>query len=237
MTERRPLRAALVGYGRMGQEVESVLEARGHAVVGRYDSSGAPAPLTGEVADIAFEFTTPRAAPVVLEWLAERGVATVSGTTGWSEVARIEALFDARGVPFVHAPNFCIGVQLMFRVAELLGSAARGLSGFDAGIVERHHTRKVDAPSGTALELARRFEDHAGRPAPVVALRQGGQPGEHRLVLEGPDESLEICHRARTRRVFAEGAVATGEWLVATGLRGSVAFDRFLSALFEEAQT
>lgn len=227
------LRCAIVGYGRMGQAIDVELQAAGHEVVARIGSRQGPGELAGVGLDIAFDFTTPAAAPDVLRTLAELGVATVSGTTGW-DVAPISAYYDDKQVPFIHAPNFALGVHLMLRMVDALGAASRRLPRFEAGILERHHSQKQDSPSGTAKEMARRFEARSGRPAPVVALRQGGIPGEHRLILEGPEESLELLHRARSRRVFAQGAVVAALWLLQSGRRGPVPFDVFLDALFEE---
>lgn len=228
------LRCALIGYGRMGRAIEAELLSRGHQVVARLDSSRSPAGLSPRELDVAFEFTSPTSAPGLLTRLAERGITTVSGTTGYDGVEGLEQLFDDAQVRFLHAPNFSLGVHLLFRLGEVAGGALRNLPGFDAAIVERHHTRKKDAPSGTARELARRVEAASGRPLEVVALRQGGQPGEHRLVIEGEEETLEICHRARSPRLFAAGAVAAAEWLVGSGRNGHVPFQDFLHALFEE---
>jgi len=231
MTE--SLRCAIVGYGRMGQAIDAELQAGGHDVVARISSSQGPGVLAGVSLDVAFEFTAPMAAADVLRSLAELGVATISGTTGW-DVTPIASYFDEKQVPFMHAPNYSLGVHVMLRLAEALGLATRRLAQFEPGIVERHHSRKKDVPSGTARELARRFELHAGRTVPVAALRQGGQPGEHALILEGPDETLELVHRARSRRVFAQGAIAAAQWLLASGRGGPVPFDAFLDSLFEK---
>ncbi len=107
---------------------------------------------------------------------------------------------------------------------------------FEPGVFERHHSAKKDAPSGTAKLLASAVE--AARPGrakvPVVALRQGGQPGEHTLFFDGESESLEIAHRARSRAIFAAGAVAAAEWLLASGRTGSVTFEEFLDAVSRE---
>jgi len=229
------LRCAIVGYGKMGQAVELELQAAGHEVVARIGSRQGTGELAGVGLDVAFDFTSPSAAPDVLRSLAELGLATVSGTTGW-DVGPISAYYEEKLVPFIHAPNFALGVHLLLRMVDALGAAARKLEKFEAGIVERHHSHKKDAPSGTAKEMARRFERSSGRAAPVVALRQGGIPGEHRLILEGPEETLELLHRARSRRVFAQGAVVAAQWLLQSGRRGPVPFDEFLDALFKESQ-
>ncbi len=123
----------------------------------------------------------------------------------------------------------------MRRLAAQAAALLSPFAGFEPGILERHHSAKKDAPSGTAKLLAAAVESARGGSAvPVVALRQGGQPGEHALFFEGESESLEIVHRARSRAIFAAGAVAAAEWLLASGRTGPVTFDEFLDSVSKE---
>jgi len=102
---------------------------------------------------------------------------------------------------------------------------------YEPGIVERHHSAKKDAPSGTAKLLAAEVAaQRGGATVPIVSLRHGGQPGEHAIIFEGPDEAIEIIHRARSRALFAAGAIAAAEWLVLARPPGPVSFDDFLDA-------
>lgn len=221
------LRAAFVGHGQMGAAVAAVWQERGHeasVVLTRGDSLDAARGV-----DVAFEFTLPDAAAGNVEALLRHGLPTVCGTTGW-DPAPMRDLADELEVPLLVAPNFSIGIAVLrAAVAEAAGRLAP-FAGFETGIVERHHSRKVDSPSGTARMLAETVRDVVGAEPPVVALRQGGQPGEHRVIFEGADETLELLHRARSRRVFAAGAVAAAEWLVAAEVRGAVTFEQFLEA-------
>lgn len=219
------LRAAIVGRGAMGRAIAELWEGRGHQVVllaGHEDR------LDGVQADLAFEFTHPEAAARRVEELLSRGLPTVCGTTGWDPTAMRE-LAAQRGVPLLVAPNFSIGIAVLRR---LVTEAARALAPFDfePGIVERHHNRKKDSPSGTAKLLAAAVaEGRDGDEPQVVALRHGGQPGEHTVIFEGSDEVLTLAHGARSRRVFAAGAVAAGEWLAAEKPAGPVTFEEFLA--------
>jgi 4-hydroxy-tetrahydrodipicolinate reductase len=156
-------------------------------------------------------------------------VPVVSGTTGW-DVASTRRLSEERRVPFLHSPNFSIGVAALRRAAMVLGGALARVPEFEPAIVERHHAAKRDVPSGTATAIAHAVGvgRASGEEIPIVSLRHGGQPGEHALVFEGPDESIELVHRARSRSVFALGAVQAAEWLVKSGLTGPVTFDDFL---------
>ena len=228
-------RAALVGYGGMGQAIDVEWKARGHEVTHRLRSTDSVDALVKETLDLAFEFTSPDSAPAVLGVLAERGIPTVSGTTGF-DPEPLGARFDAAGVPLLHAANFSLLVQLTFRLSERVGRVLHRLPEYDVSIVERHHTRKRDAPSGTARELRRRIEATADRTVEVFSLRQGQQPGEHRVIVEGAAETLEIVHRARSRQLFAQGAVAAAEWLLGAGRQGLVPFSEFVDTVLEESE-
>jgi len=223
------VKALIVGPGKMGRAIEAVLVQRGHGVrarLGRRDDLEA---LEPDVVDVAFEFTAPESAPGTVATLLMHRVPVVSGTTGW-DVAPARRLAEERKVPFLHAPNFSIGVAALRRAAMVLGGALARFPEFEPAIVERHHSAKRDAPSGTAKAIAASVGvgRTPGEEVPIVSLRHGGQPGEHVLVFEGPDESIELVHRARSRSIFALGAVQAAEWLVKSGLTGPVTFDDFL---------
>lgn len=223
------MKALIVGPGKMGREIEAVLLRRGHGVRARYGRRDDLEALEPDVVDVAFEFTAPESAPKTVATLLMHRVPVVSGTTGW-DVAPMKRLAEERKVPFLHAPSFSIGAAALRRAAMVLGGALARFPEFEPAIVERHHSAKRDAPSGTAKAIAESVG--VGRSAseeiPIVSLRHGGQPGEHVLVFEGPDESIELVHRARSRSVFALGAVRAAEWLVASGLTGPVTFEDFL---------
>ena len=229
------MRALLVGPGKMGRAIAGVLVSRGHQVVREIDIGDAPTAADGTASDVAFEFTVPEAAAVNVAALLSLGIPTLSGTTGWDpEPAR--RLSAERGVPFLHAPNFSLGVAAARRASVLVARLLSPFPAYEPGLLERHHSAKKDAPSGTAKLLAADVSAAAGTTAiPVVSLRQGGNPGEHTVFFEGPDETVEVVHRARSRTLFASGAVAAAEWLVTEGPRGSVSFDMFLDALLEKA--
>jgi 4-hydroxy-tetrahydrodipicolinate reductase len=121
----------------------------------------------------------------------------------------------------------------MRRGAAALAASLAPFREFHAGIVERHHSAKKDAPSGTAKALAADIAHASGRrEIPIVSLRQGGAPGEHALYFEGEDETLELVHRARSRSIFAQGAVRAAEWMLKSGRRGPMSFDDFFNDTF-----
>jgi 4-hydroxy-tetrahydrodipicolinate reductase len=233
----RGLRIALVGHGRMGRAVERLAAERGHAIVAVLEHGDVLTRAALGNADVAIEFTRPEAAVDNLLALADAGVATVAGTTGWLErLDEVRARVEAGGAALLWASNFSIGAQLLFRAAGDLARRFAGRPEFDAFIVEEHHRMKLDAPSGTALTLrtAARAGDAAGggaREFPITSIRAGHAPGVHRLTYDAPLESVTLSHEARSRDVFAAGALAAAEWLAAhraAGGRGVYTFEEML---------
>jgi len=202
----------------------------GGAAVGVVVTAGLEEALP--ICDVLVDFSTPRATRAALEACARHSCAAVVGTTGLGDEEERAAAELARIAPLVLAPNMSIGVTLLFDLA----ARAAALAGpdFDAEIVEMHHRRKADAPSGTAVRLARVVADAKGLdpgdavihgrsgqigPRPnaqigVMTLRGGDVVGEHTLVLAGPGERLELTHRAHSRAIFARGAVRAACWVV-----------------------
>ena len=210
------MRFGIVGTGKMGQEIEALAVGRGHAVVWRLGSAENPegagiTPSRAQAADVVFEFTRPSAATANLLALAGVDARVVCGTTGWSQDLSHVAEAFARGKgALVHAANFSVGVRhyfdLVTRAAQLYPPA-----GYAPYLTEEHHELKKDAPSGTARTIASIFEMETGKPLPVTSVRAGTIPGTHRLVLESPEDEVEIIHRARSRAGFAKGAVWAAE--------------------------
>ncbi|MDX1631061.1 MAG: dihydrodipicolinate reductase C-terminal domain-containing protein [Thermoanaerobaculia bacterium] len=219
------LSAVIVGPGKMGRTIADLWRGRGHEIryaLGRDDDLDA-----ARSASVAFEFTRPDAAADNVTDLLRMGVPTVCGTTGW-DPEPVSRLADELAVPLLVAANFSIGIAVLKAAVDEVARRLAAFEEFEPGVFERHHRQKLDSPSGTARMLSRVIEESAGSLPPVAALRQGGQPGEHRVIFEGAEESLELVHRARSRRIFALGAVRAAEWLVASGERGSVSFQRFV---------
>jgi 4-hydroxy-tetrahydrodipicolinate reductase len=214
------MRIAIIGNGKMGKAVAEMAEKRGHSihtVVNRVENPGGRA-LTGERltgVDVAIEFTRPDAALANLERLIELRIPTVTGTTGWLEdLPRLTALVEQRHGALLHAANFSVGVHLFFRAARELARSFRGRPEFAVSIHEEHHKAKLDAPSGTALLLQRQlWVEEPGRRFPITSVRAGDAPGTHILSYEGPYETVTLTHVARSREVFAAGALAAAEWL------------------------
>jgi 4-hydroxy-tetrahydrodipicolinate reductase len=227
------MRIAIIGNGKMGKAVAALAAERGHTihtVVTGLENPGGKA-LTAERltgADVAVEFTRPDAVVRNLERLIELGIPTVTGTTGWNEsLAKVQELVRERSGALLHAVNFSVGVQLFFRAARDLARSFRGRSEFVVGIQEQHHKSKVDAPSGTALLLQRQlWDDEPGRSFPITSVRDGEALGTHTLSYAAPHETVTLSHVARSRDVFAVGALSAAEWL--PGRTGVFTFDQML---------
>jgi 4-hydroxy-tetrahydrodipicolinate reductase len=230
-------RLALVGTGKMGRTVRALAGERGWPVVAEVGAAGnaGGAALTRERlagVDVAVEFTTPEAAPDNAIACLRAGVPVVVGTTGWlAERERVEAAVRETGGALFWAPNFSLGVNVFWRVAEHAAALMARLPGYDAHIVETHHAAKKDAPSGTALELQRRTSAALGRDVPTTSIRVGSVPGTHELLFDGAFEQLRLEHLARDRRAFAEGALLAAAWLAdawRAGHRGIFSMDDLL---------
>lgn len=231
------VRAALEGHPALS--LRAALEAPGHPQVGHEIAPGVrlgdDAATELERCDVAIVFANPAGSLEVLRTAGDRGVPCVVGTTGFDEEQQAELEALAEKLPLVVAANFSVAVNVLFHLAR---EAARLLGdGFDAEIVELHHTAKVDAPSGTALRLGAAVAEgrgqrpgeqlvlsragHTGaRPEGAIGiqtLRGGDNPGEHTLYLVGRGERLELAHRSMTRDHFARGAVRAAGWVSERG--------------------
>jgi 4-hydroxy-tetrahydrodipicolinate reductase len=241
------MKIALVGHGRMGREVERLAPELGHEIVARIDRGEALTEAALGGAEVAIEFTRPDAAPGNLVRLAELGVDVACGTTGWdAERARVEAAVAAAGTGLITAANFSVGVALFTRIVARAATLVDALDDYDVALFEAHHRHKADAPSGTALRLAEVLLTRVARKrdwsmelgeGPVdpsllqVAVTRAGEiPGTHRISLEGPNDAVELTHRARDRGGFARGAIQAAEWV--RGRAGAFGLDDWLDERF-----
>lgn len=217
-------RLALIGLGKMGRVVADLAPERGWEVVARIAGAGNDLgrAITREAlagAEVAIEFTTPRAAVANARAAVRAGCPIVVGTTGWyEELPALTAWVSEQKGALLTAANFSLGVNAFAQVVELAARLLAAVPGFDAHLVETHHAAKKDAPSGTAHTLAGAAAAAWGRAIPITSVRTGAVPGTHELLFDAPFESVRLEHVARDRRVFAEGALVAAAWLV--GRRG-----------------
>lgn len=208
----------------MGQAIRDLAQAKGWkvaAMLGERESAGGSGITRSTLgdADVALEFTEPKAAVANITAALRAGVPVVAGTTGWyQELPTVTRVANEAGTALLWSPNFSLGVNALIELARYAGTLMQPLAQFDAHIVETHHSKKRDAPSGTAIAIAQAAGEGLGRDIPTTSIRTGSVPGTHELILDGMFEQLSLTHVARDRRVFAEGALAAADWLV--GKRG-----------------
>lgn len=154
--------------------------------------------------DVAIDFSLPEGFDAVLELCLSRGCALVSGTTGLSEAQRESLAQASQRIPVLWASNFSLGVAVL---EDLVARASRALPDWPVRIVETHHVHKLDAPSGTALTLARAAEAASGGVPAIESIREGEVVGDHRVLFEARAERLELRHVAADRDIFAAGAL------------------------------
>jgi 4-hydroxy-tetrahydrodipicolinate reductase len=215
---------AIIGDGKMGQAIRDLAQARGWrvaAMLGERESAGGTGITKSRLGDaeVALEFTEPKAAVANITAVLRAGIPVVAGTTGWyEELPAVSRVANESGTALLWSPNFSLGVNVLIELARYAGALMRPLDEFDAHIVETHHSKKKDAPSGTAIAISQAASDGLGRAVPTTSIRTGSVPGTHELIFDGVFEQLSLTHTARDRRVFAEGALAAADWLV--GKRG-----------------
>lgn len=222
------MKIALIGYGKMGHEIERIARMRGHEIVAiidkdnhdDFDSEGFAS------ADVAIEFTAPSVAYDNIKEAFARGVKVVSGTTGWlaEREKEINELCQ-NGATLFWASNFSLGVAIFSAVNKYLASIMNRFGNYDVSMTEVHHIHKLDAPSGTAITLAQQILERLDRKSswvseekksdselPIHSVREGEVPGIHSIRYESEADSITITHDAKNRSGFALGAVLAAEF-------------------------
>jgi 4-hydroxy-tetrahydrodipicolinate reductase len=214
------MKLLILGRGKTGSLVAEVAAERKHHIqVAGAEENPACAVLTPEKLrdiDAVIDFTTPQTVVPHIEAVVNAGKNMVVGTTGWSkELNRIKALVAQHGTGFVYAANFSVGVNLFFDVARSAAAALR--HNYSGQIFERHHVHKKDAPSGTAIAIQQVIRESSAESEAlqITSFREGDVVGLHEVVLESGYDRIYLCHDAKSRRGFAEGAIRAAEWLAA----------------------
>lgn len=226
---------AVIGDGKMGKTIAEMAKDRGWTVTTvlgekeNPDGSG----ITRESlkgADVAIEFTEPKSAARNARACVAAGCPVVVGTTGWYDLLdAVTAEVKKAGGALLWSANFSIGIQIFLDLARRAGSLVADIEGWDAHIVETHHTAKKDAPSGTAIVIEQAAREGLGRKVAITSIRTGSVPGTHELILDSQSEQLTLTHAVRDRAVFAAGALAAADWLV--GKRGVFTMRDFLAGV------
>ncbi|MDR0894982.1 MAG: 4-hydroxy-tetrahydrodipicolinate reductase [Prevotellaceae bacterium] len=241
------MKIALIGYGKMGKEIERIALSRGHEIVCIIDINN-PEDFASDAfrnADVAIEFTNPAAAYDNCLKAFDAGVKVVSGSTGWIEGRRDEmAVFcTQQHKTLFWSSNFSLGVAIFSALNIYLAKIMNQFPAYDVGMTETHHIHKLDAPSGTAITLAESLIANLDRKAkwikedaatpdelPIHSIREGEVPGIHTIRYESEADSISITHDAKNRSGFAMGAVLAAEYTAThSGLLGMKDLFTFLN--------
>ena len=217
------MKIALLGYGKMGQVIERIALERGHEIVLKKDEFNTYEGLAS--ADVAIDFSVPMAAVDNISSCFHANVPVVSGTTGWLEhYDNMIALCKEKNGGFISSSNFSLGVNIFFELNDYLAKMMANLDSYNVTMEEIHHIHKLDAPSGTAISLAKgviensnytnwTLEEAKENEIHIEAVRLDEVPGTHTVNYNSNVDSIEIKHTAHTREGFAFGAVVAAEWL------------------------
>jgi 4-hydroxy-tetrahydrodipicolinate reductase len=223
------MKIALIGYGKMGREIEKIALERGNEIVAIIDIDNlsdfdSPGFLS---ADVAIEFTRPETAFANYQKCFERNMPVVAGTTGWlKHIDEVKRACQENGQTFFYASNYSIGVNIFFAVNRYLAKIMNGFPQYDVYMGEIHHIHKLDSPSGTGITLAEDILEHIdrkkqwkesenGNPDDLLihSKREGEVPGIHEVIYESEADIIRIKHDAKSRKGFALGAVLAAEFV------------------------
>lgn len=217
------MKIALLGYGKMGKVIERIALERGHEIVLKKDESNTYDGLS--TADVAIDFSIPTAAVDNISSCFHANVPVVSGTTGWLEhYDEMVKLCNEKQGGFISSSNFSLGVNIFFELNEYLAKIMAQFDSYKVTMEEIHHTQKLDAPSGTAISLAKGVIENSNyanwtldqaknNEIHIEAKRIGDVPGTHTVTYDSNVDSIELKHTAHNREGFALGAVIAAEWL------------------------
>lgn len=239
------MKIALIGYGKMGHEIEAIALDRGHQVVCTIDINEDYKFESPEFksADVAIEFTSPQSAFNNYKRAFAANVPVVSGTTGWLEhIDEIKKECTDNGKTFFYASNFSLGVNLFFALNKKLAKMMNQFSNYDVRMEETHHIHKLDAPSGTAITLAEGVIENIDSKSKwtldkaetnnelvITSFREGEVPGIHTVIYESEVDTIQITHDAKSRKGFALGAVLAAEYT--NGKKGFLGMEDMLGDL------
>ena len=218
------MNVTIIGYGKMGKEIENVLISRGHNINKIIDKDSE---ISFENTDVAIIFTSPESTFEQIKNCLDANVKVVCGSTGWTQqLDEIENYCRKSNGGFLYSPNFSIGVNLFYKLNDYLNEIMINHKNYSASILEKHHSEKVDKPSGTAIKIANDIisksdynswtlnENENKDMLKIRSEREGDQKGHHSVIFSSDDDIIRISHTAKSRFAFALGAVISAEFLV-----------------------
>lgn len=204
---------AIIGFGKMGREIEKILIKRNHNVIAVINSTEE---LNGTKPSnaVCIDFTSPDAFINNAETIAGIFSGCVAGTTGWyDKFADVKKLFEDKKKSLVYGTNFSVGVNIFFEITDYAAKIISKAGGYDSHIVELHHKEKKDSPSGTALTLKEIISKSFDKEPEISSVRSGFIKGTHEIGFESEVDKIDLVHSAYSREGFALGAVLAAEWM------------------------
>ena len=214
------MKIALIGHGAMGQLVAAEARKAGDDVgtiitseESAQDVDRLSEKLRGH--DVAIDFSVAALVLKSIEACARASVPLVEGTTGWNDrLSEARMIIERQGGSLVYGANFSVGVSIFYRIVERAAALFAAVDGYAPFIEEAHHSRKRDAPSGTALRLREVMSEHLGSEIPTSSTRAGYIPGTHRVGFDSEADQIRLTHEARSRQGFAAGALLAAHWII-----------------------
>jgi 4-hydroxy-tetrahydrodipicolinate reductase len=215
---------AILGYGKMGKEIEQISTERGHKIIYKIDKDSIIQDLNG--VDVAINFSTPQSAFKNISNALNNSIPVICGTTGWLDnYNEVVKLSNKTNTSFLYSSNFSLGVNLFFELNKKLASIMKNHNQYKVSIEEIHHIEKLDKPSGTAIKIAEDIFEKSGykkwsfiedeeNVIKMKSRRTNNIPGTHVLKYSSEIDSIEIKHTAKNRKGFAMGAVIAAEWII-----------------------
>ena len=226
------MRIALIGYGVMGKLVAAEVKKAGDDVGAVFSSKEGALTEKLRGHDVAIDFSVSEAVLGNIEACARAKVPLVEGTTGWKQhESTAKQIVDEHSGAMVYGANFSIGVNLFYRIVNYSAALFAAVDGYAPFIEEAHHSRKRDAPSGTALRLRELMSEHLGPDIPTSSTRAGSIPGTHRVGFDSEADQVLLTHTARSRQGFASGAIVAAHWIA--GRTGMFEFGEVIEEILE----
>ncbi len=223
------IKLAIVGYGKMGKEIESLMNTDSFQLAGKYDIDSRIQDNMSALPDVAIEFSAPSSMLENIKFLASKKINIVCGTTGWyDKLDEVKEIVNKNNIGFIYASNFSLGVNIFFQIIKKAAKLIDKYDSYDAAIQEIHHNQKIDRPSGTGLKIGELLLEHIERKTvlnksgdgkinrnqiDINSLRIGDVFGNHKVIFDSLSDTITLEHNAKSRRGFAEGALLAAKFI------------------------
>ena len=229
---------SIIGFGKMGHEIEKVAKSRGINIVSIIDPNNNDATHKNidenalRNTDVCIDFTYPKVVVDNIKKMSKFKKNIVVGTTGWQDkIGEVKKIIASNKTGLIYASNFSIGVNIFFRIVENAAKIMNNVDSYDVFGYELHHSKKLDSPSGTAKSIEKILVSNIKRKkeVPFASVRAGSIPGTHAVGFDSSADTIELKHTARNREGFALGAIMAAEWI--KGKKGFFEIDDMMNEI------